>query len=383
MNKTFKFIGIVVVIALAGISCTLLPESLNLLASNDLAVETYTAPVEEVITGEQKSTAVVTGLPDLYEKVNPGVVSIRTLTAEGPGLGTGFVWDQEGHVVTNFHVVKDADDLEVDFPSGFKTRAVVLGTDPDSDLAVLKLDSIPDSMFVLEKGNSRDLKVGQAVVAIGNPRGLSSTMTAGIVSALGRTMDSLNLAPGGGAFATGNIIQTDAAINPGNSGGPLLNLAGEVVGVNSAIRTSSIDLSGQPVNSGLGFAISVDMVKNVVPDLIETGEHASPYVGIRVLEEVSLFLKEELSLPRYTGVYVLEVTEGSPADKAGLSGADLEGEVPIGGDLIVAIDDQEVNDFSDFMGYLLVYKDPGDEVKLTVLRGDEQLELTLTLEERP
>lgn len=383
MNKTFKFIGIVVVIALAGISCTLLPESLNLLASNDLAVETYTAPVEEVITGEQKSTAVVTGLPELYEKVNPGVVSIRTLTAEGPGLGTGFVWDQEGHVVTNFHVVKDADDLEVDFPSGFKTRAVVLGTDPDSDLAVLKLDSIPDSMFVLEKGNSRDLKVGQAVVAIGNPRGLSSTMTAGIVSALGRTMDSLNLAPGGGAFATGNIIQTDAAINPGNSGGPLLNLAGEVVGVNSAIRTSSIDLSGQPVNSGLGFAISVDMVKNVVPDLIETGEHASPYVGIRVLEEVSLFLKEELSLPRYTGVYVLEVTEGSPADKAGLSGADLEGEVPIGGDLIVAIDDQEVNDFSDFMGYLLVYKDPGDEVKLTVLRGDEQLELTLTLEERP
>lgn len=383
MKKTFRILAAVIVIGLAGVSCALLPESLELFSSNGSAVETYTAPAEEVITGEQESTAVVTGLPELYEQVNPGVVSIRTLTVEGPGLGTGFIWDQEGHVVTNFHVVKNADDLEVDFPSGFKTRAVVLGTDPDSDLAVLELDSLPKEMVVLEKGSSRDLKVGQTVVAIGNPRGLSSTMTVGVVSALGRTMDSLNQAPGGGAFATGNIIQTDAAINPGNSGGPLLNLAGEVVGINSAIQTSSIDLTGQPVNSGLGFAISVDMAKNVIPDLIETGEHASPYVGIRVLEEVSLFLKEELSLPRYTGVYVLEVTEGSPADKAGLIGADFEGEIPTGGDLIVAIDDQEVNDFSDFMGYLLAYKDPGDDVRLTILRGDERLEVTLTLEERP
>jgi len=393
MNRKWKLFLAVALVALMTMSCVLLPESLfsssaGSAVSENTSEEAVQTTVEKIESVEETG-ALESELPVLYEQVNPGVVSIRTLTEEGEGLGTGFVWDTEGHVVTNFHVVRSAEDVEVDFPSGFKTRAEVIGTDADSDLAVLELAKLPENIVVLDKGVSSELRVGESVVAIGNPRGLSSTMTVGIVSALGRTMDSMNQAPGGGAFATGNIIQTDAAINPGNSGGPLLNMAGQVVGINSAIQTNSIDLTGQPVNSGLGFAISIDMAKNVVPDLIESGSHASPYVGIRVLDEVTLFVKEELNLARSSGVYVLEVTEGSPADEAGLRGAfsenesGPEAELPTGGDLIVGIDDQPVNDFSDFMGYLLTYNNPGDDVQLTVVRGDEELTLTLTLEERP
>ena len=379
MKRNLKILSIFLVLALLPLSCVALPWTLT---AEDNGSEVTVSTAEQSVIDEEPIQT-LSGLPALYEKVNPGVVSIRTLTEEGEGLGTGFIWDEQGHVVTNFHVVRGAEGLEVDFPSGFKTRAEVIGTDSDSDLAVLKLANLPETLVVLQKGESRSLTVGESVVAIGNPRGLSSTMTIGIVSALGRTMDSLHMAPGGGSFATGNIIQTDAAINPGNSGGPLLNLDGQVVGINSAIQTNSIDISGQPVNSGLGFAISIDMAKNVIPDLIEKGSHSSPYVGIQVLPEVSLFVKEELDLPQYTGVYVLDVTEGSPADEAGLIGAGLEETLPKGGDLIIGIDGQEVNDFDEFMGYLLTYKKPGDQVTLTVLRGEEELKLDLTLQERP
>jgi 2-alkenal reductase len=279
--------------------------------------------------------------------------------------------------------VESATDLEVDFPSGFKTRATVLGADSDTDLAVLELDQLPPELKVMTLGRNDDLAVGQTVIAIGNPQGLSGTMTQGIISALGRTLASLHTAPGGGSFSTGNIIQTDAAINPGNSGGPLINLKGEVVGINSAISTVNIDISGQPVNSGLGFAISIDTAKNVIPDLIEFGYHDSPFVGIQVLSEVSLFVQEELGLTQSTGVYILEITPDSPAEKAGLIGASNGSELPTGGDLIIAIDDQKVNNFDDFMGYLLTYKKPGDEVDIQVVRDGETLEFTLTLEKRP
>ena len=324
-------------------------------AYNPLAFLDQSAPVQNGEVETKIKTVVFDegDLPDLYQAINPGVVAIRALTDEGGGLGTGFVWDQEGHIVTNFHVVDSATDLEVDFPSGFKTRAEVLGSDPDSDLAVLKLYELPPEMVVLTLGNNHDLAVGQTVIAIGNPQGLSGTMTQGIISALGRTLDSMHFAPGGGSFATGNIIQTDAAINPGNSGGPLINLKGEVIGINSAISTNNIDLSGQPVNSGLGFAISIDTAKNVIPDLIDSGFHDSPYVGISVIGEVSLFVQEELDLPQSTGVYILEVSAGSPADRAGLRGSDPENELPLGGDLIIKIDDLDVKNFEDFMGYLL------------------------------
>lgn len=375
MKKRSLFFSAVILLVLSTLACSLTP---NLGLSDALdSID------NEVMTTINKVVIEEGDLPALYETINPGVVAIRALTEEGGGLGTGFVWDEYGHIVTNYHVVQSATDLEVDFPSGFKTRAEVLGLDPDTDLAVIEIDQLPSELTVLTLGQNQDLAVGQTVIAIGNPQGLRSTMTKGIISALGRTLESLHFAPGGGAFSTGNIIQTDAAINPGNSGGPLINLNGEVVGINSAISTSNIDISGQPVNSGLGFAISIDTAKNVIPDLIQFGKYDSPYVGIQVLHEVSLFLQEELDLPQSTGVYVLEVTPGSPAEMAGLIGAEIGEVIPKGGDLIVGIDDQQVDNFADFMGYLLTYKKPGDQVTIKVLRDNKTLEFELTLDKRP
>jgi 2-alkenal reductase len=375
MKNRSAILLVVTVLLLTAQACSLNPQAW---------VTQYIEPInDEKITTISKVVIQDGDLSSLYEEVNPGVVAIRALTEEGGGLGTGFVWDEEGHIVTNFHVVHSATDLEVDFPSGFKTKAQILGSDPDSDLAVLELDQLPPELKVLTLGRNQDLLVGQTVIAIGNPQGYYGTMTQGIISALGRTLNSLHIAPGGGVFASGNIIQTDAAINPGNSGGPLLNLNGEVVGINSAISTTNIDLSGQPVNSGLGFAISIDTAKNVVPDLIAYGKHDSPYVGIRVLGEISLFVQEELDLPQSTGVYIREVTPGSPADKAGLVGAEIREDAAKGGDLIIAIDDKQVNNFADFMGYLLTYKKPGDQVNILVIRENETLEFELTLEKRP
>lgn len=376
MKNLTKLLLVITVLAATTLACVFNPFAIT-------SREQTEPQVQEIVTTVNTVVIDAGDLPTLYRQINPGVVSIRALSEEGGGLGTGFVWDREGHIVTNYHVVESSTDLEVDFPSGFKTRAEILGFDSDTDLAVLELEQLPPDLTVLSLGNNDDLAVGQTVIAIGNPQGLSGTMTQGIISALGRTLDSMHNAPGGGAFATGNIIQTDAAINPGNSGGPLINLNGEVVGINSAIRTTSIDMTGQPVNSGLGFAISIDTAKNVIPDLIEFGFHDSPYVGIHVLSEISLFVQEELGLPQSTGVYVLEVTPGSPADKAGLLGSDSDGTVPTGGDLIVSIDGLPVNDFAEFMGYLLTYKKPGDLVQISAYRDGELLDFDLVLEERP
>ena len=369
---------VIVLLAGSALACVVSPGIFTSQVPDETPLE-ETAPTVNPIVLEQGD------LVSLYQEINPGVVAIRALSETGGGLGTGFVWDSEGHIVTNYHVVESATDLEVDFPSGFKTRAEILGLDSNTDLAVLALNNLPEELTVLTLGNNQNLAVGQPVIAIGNPQGLNGTMTQGIISALGRTLDSLNFAPGGGAFATGNIIQTDAAINPGNSGGPLINLNGEVIGINSAISTTSIDLTGQPVNSGLGFAISIDTAKNVVPDLIENGFHDSPYVGINVLSSVSLFTQEELDLPRSTGVYVIDVTPDSPADQAGLKGDDSSNPLTLegGGDLIISIDGMPVNDFAGFMGYLLTYKKPGDWVEIVAIRDNQEMEFDLLLDKRP
>lgn len=322
----------------------------------------------------------------LYREANPGVVAIRTLSEQGDGLGSGFIIDEEGHIVTNYHVVRGATDFEVDFPSGFKTRGEILGTDLDSDIAVLKLDSLPEQLVPLPLGNSDLVEVGQIVVAIGNPLGHESTMTTGIVSSLGRTMQSLHEAPGGGTFTAGDIIQTDAAINPGNSGGPLLNLNGEVIGVNVAIETTSFDIMGQPVNSGIGFAVSINIVKRVVPALISQGSYDYPYIGIRTLSEINLFQQETLGLPRANGVYILEVTPGSPADEAGLIPGTQPTDSPglfAGGDLIIAVDNIPVRDFNEMITYLVTNKGPGDTVIMQILRDGQELEAPLTLAPRP
>jgi 2-alkenal reductase len=215
-------------------------------------------------------------------------------------------------------VIQDLTDLEVNFPSGYKARGEVVGTDLDSDIAVVRVEAPAGELHPLTFSDSDTLKVGQAVIAIGNPFGFDGSMTLGIISALGRAMESLHTSPTGQFFSAGDIIQTDAAINPGNSGGPLLNLNGEVIGVNRAIFTDSFSESGQPVNSGIGFAISINVVKRVMPALISSGHYDYPYVGISSLNEITLLVQEALDLPQATGVYVTDVTSGGPAEQAGL-----------------------------------------------------------------
>jgi 2-alkenal reductase len=350
------------------------------------------APVEPATPPTAEPQVIVNTVPneeiliDVYTRSNPGVVAIQVLTDTGDGLGSGFVIDMDGHIVTNFHVIDGVSDLEVDFPSGFKTRGEVIGTDTDSDLAVVKVDAPADELHPLPLGDSSEIKVGQTVVAIGSPFRFNGTMTTGIVSSLGRTLSSLNEAPGGSFFTAGDIIQTDAAINPGNSGGPLLNLNGEVVGVNRAIETFNINSQQDPINSGIGFAIAINTVKRVVPSLISEGSYDYPYLGISSLNEISLIQQEALRLPRTAGVYVTTVTPDSPADQAGIRGGTSPTDLfnlYAGGDLIIAIDGIEIQDFSELLSYLIQEKSPGDTITFTILRNGQELELDLTLGKRP
>ena len=324
-------------------------------------------------------------LVGLYEHVLPGIVSVQVLGDTGGSLGSGFVFDDQGHIITNYHVVEGARQLEVDFTSGYKIYGTVIGTDLDSDLAIVKVNAPVSELHPLPLGDSTSLKVGQTVVAIGNPFGLDGTMTTGIVSALGRTLESERDAPTGGFFTAGDIIQTDAAINPGNSGGPLFNLKGEVVGVNRAIRTTNFTDAGEPINSGIGFAVAINIVKRVAPVLIAEGRYDYPYLGISSYDELSLTQIEALGLQSFNGAYVTEVTQNGPADQAGIHAGDQATSVGLnaGGDLITAIDGVSIRRFDDLLQYLINNKSPGDTAVLTVLRGEEQMDITVTLGKRP
>jgi S1-C subfamily serine protease len=335
-------------------------------------------------------------LVQLYNLVNPGVVTIWTFVDLGPALsestpsgqGSGFVIDLEGHIITNQHVIADAEQIEVDFPSGYRAWASVVGTDLDSDLALLEVEIPVGELHPLPLGDSDTVQVGEFVVAIGNPFGLSGTMTVGIVSAIGRTLESERQAPTGGLFTAGAIIQTDAAINPGNSGGPLLNMRGEVIGVNRAIRTENFTATGDPTSSGVGFAVPVNIIKRVVPSIVEKGSYDYPYLGISSIsgDVMNLIILEDLDLQANTrGAYVTCVTPGSPADEAGIIGAsDCNNSVlQAGGDLIIAIEDVRVFEFNDLLTYLILETEPGVEVKLTVLRDGEEVEIPIMIGARP
>jgi 2-alkenal reductase len=324
-------------------------------------------------------------LEAIYEKYSPGVVSLQYSTIEGAGQGTGFVIDKEGHIVTNYHVASGIDQLEVHFSSGLKVYGEVIGSDMDSDLAVIKVDVDPDELVPLTLGDSNLIKVGQTVVAIGNPYGLSGTMTVGIVSARGRVLDSMRQTATGTYYSSGDTIQTDALINPGNSGGPLLNLNGEVIGVNRAIQTAGLSLSGEAINTGIGFAISSNIVRKVVPSLIETGSYAYPYLGMTSYSSMSLAMIEALELPQSTGAYVSSVVKGGPADVAGIRGGTVPTSVQglyKGGDLIIAVDGQPIKDFSDLMSYMVVNKNPGDTITFTVIRDGQTLDVDVVLGSR-
>lgn len=327
-------------------------------------------------------------LINLYQRANPAVVNVEVLVEQGGtrvplGTGSGFVMDGEGHIVTNAHVVEQADGVRVTFSDGGVAEARILGQDPYSDLAVIQVDVSPGRLVSLQLGDSSALQVGQGVIAIGNPFGLEGTMTVGIISALGRTLPAQVLRDGG-TFSNPEIIQTDAAINPGNSGGPLLDTFGRVVGVNTAIRSTVVG-----VNSGVGFAVPVNAVKKIVPHLIEEGTYHYPYLGISSRGGLNLAeVADALGLPVTRGVLVLEVTPGTAADRAGLRGGDHDVEVfgetiRAGGDVITAIDGYELRDFDDLVAYLVRETEVGQRVALTVVCDGEELEIPVTLGERP
>ena len=351
-------------------------------------------PVTVLSPGEV-SAALEAAMIGVYQKALPSVVHILVVSVSGgeanqdiPGLlpapeffrrgaGSGFVWDDEGHVVTNYHVVEGAESVTVSFADGTQVEATVVGGDPDSDLAVLKLDEDVESAAAIELGDSSLVQVGQTAIAIGAPFGQEFTMSSGIVSGVGRTIRS-----GGSGFSVPEVIQTDAPLNPGNSGGPLLDRLGRVIGINTQILTRNGS------NAGVGLAVPVNTARRVIPDLIEDGEYEHSWLGIRG-QDVFLELVELMDLPGDAkGVYVVQVQYGSPADKSGLRGSDGEEtvddvEVPAGGDIIVKIDGQPVLGITDLIAYLSSSTRPGDAVTLEVIRDGNEIELEVTLGKRP
>ncbi len=321
-------------------------------------------------------------LPDDLDPNNPDL-------QPGPsgGQGSGFVYDANGHIITNNHVVDGADKITVFFPDGTETSATVVGTDPASDIAVIKVDPGAVELHPVALGDSDSLKVGQLVAAIGNPYGLDGSMSTGIISGLGRLLPSGAAAPNGQRFNIPDIIQTDTAINPGNSGGPLLNLQGEVIGVNTAIESTN-PFSLTPSFGGIGYVVPSNIVKQVVPQLIENGEIAHPWLGIAG-GDLTGVLAEAMDLDiNQDGVIISDVVENSPADKAGLQGNDEQVTIDgfpamVGGDIIIQINDQPVTEFDDLLGYIVTETAVNDTVTLTILRDGEPMTVDVTLEARP
>jgi 2-alkenal reductase len=339
--------------------------------------ETQIEPAAEIRpdSGDSNTTAVDTlqeSLTHVYEQANPSVVYIIVPSL---GSGSGFVYSEDGYIVTNNHVVAGGSDFEMVFSSGQRKTAELVGADIDSDLAVLKVDELPDGVEPLQLADSETLKVGEFVVAIGNPFGEQGSMSLGIISALGRSLPSQRDLGTGSSYSLPQVIQTDAPINPGNSGGPLLNLAGEVIGVNSAIASTT------GTNSGVGFSIPVQAVRQIIPSLIADGGYVYPYMGAGFDDEVSLSEQTAYGLSQTLGAYIVSVTPGSPADRAGLIAA--SNTTGRGGDLIVAIDGQAINNFSDLNSYLVFHTTAGQTIELTVLRNGAEIVLSLTLGNRP
>ena len=308
----------------------------------------------------------------VYRRANPAVVYIIVPSV---GSGSGFVFREDGYIVTNNHVVESGRSFEVVFATGERQRAELVGSDVDSDVAVLKVDRLPDGVDPLRLGDSGSIQVGQFVVAIGNPFGEQGSISLGIVSGMGRSLPSQRETTSGSTYSLPEVIQTDAPINPGNSGGPLLNLAGEVLGVNAAIATTT------GTNSGVGYSIPVSAVKLVVPSLIEEGRYVYPYMGAGFDSEVTLDEQTTYGLSQTQGAYVISVTAGSPADQAGLISANPSS--GRGGDLVVAIDGRPIVDFSDLNSYLVFHTRVGQTIEITVLRNGERVVLPLTLGARP
>jgi S1-C subfamily serine protease len=321
------------------------------------------------LSNEEKNTI------DIFRQASPSVVYITTIAQtlnvwslnvqEIPqGTGSGFIWDDAGDIVTNYHVVRNASGAQVTLADRSNYSADLVGVDPDNDLAVLRIRAPKDKLRPILVGSSRDLQVGQKVFAIGDPFGLDQTLTTGIVSAVGRTIESITNHP------IDNVIQTDAAINPGNSGGPLLDSAGRLIGVNTAIYSPS------GAYAGIGFAIPVDTVNRIVPQLIKTGRVASPQIGIVSDDRLSRQITRELGVE---GVLILNVRPNSPAAAAGLRGTRRTRQGYIPGDIITQVGNQKVSSYEQFLATLQQYK-PGDTVTLTIFREGQITTVSIQLE---
>ena len=343
--------------------------------SNELIVvnENHTQTIGESV-GIERSYEY--SLVDIFEKSEESVVQVNVLRGGSDGgMGSGFVYSEEGYIITNQHVVRDAKKVTVTFLDGEAYIGDVIGTDPDLDIAVVKVSPSNTYLQPITIGDSSKLKVGEKIAAIGNPFGLSGSMTSGIVSQIGR------LLPQESGYSIPDVIQTDAAINPGNSGGPLINMKGEVVGINTAIQSITGEFSG------IGFAVPSNTVKKIVPVLIEDGEFKHPWMGISGTD-VDPELADFRELKSSKGFLIISVIEGSPAEQAGLIGVtetkEIDGrELAVDGDIVLSIDGKTVRKISDILIHLQREKSIGDEMVLSVNRNGEILELTMVLEERP
>ena len=318
-------------------------------------------------------------LIEIFEKSEPGVVRVNVQKSETDdvvgGVGSGFVFDKMGHIITYAHVVKDATKVVVTFLDGRSYNAEIIGTDEFTDIAIIKVNADLVLLHPLPIGDSSNLKVGEQITAIGNPFGLSGSMTSGIVSQLGR------LLPSGAGYSIPDVIQTDAAINPGNSGGPLLNMRGEIVGINTAIQSATGEFTG------VGFSIPSQTVAKIVPTLIEEGEYNHPWIGISG-RDIDPDMANVLNLKDAVGFLVITVVDDSPAFEAGLIGSDKTIEVegisyPMGGDIILSVDGIEVRKIDDILIHLQRAKTVGSEMTLEILRDGRTTDITITLQERP
>jgi S1-C subfamily serine protease len=378
MRRLIPLAG-VVLLALACSAVSTIGPGSSPTATPVVIVATPTPLPPEVLQAADAEEQIVI---NVYERVSPSVVHITSRTQvfdffRGPvpreGTGSGFVLDTQGRIVTNYHVIADAEEVEVVLADGTAASARVIGADAYYDLAVLQIDVDPSHLRPVELGSSSDLRVGQRVIAIGNPFGLDRTLTTGVISALGRTIERES------GPALGEAIQTDAAINPGNSGGPLLDSRGRVIGINTAIQSPT----GASV--GIGFAVPVDIIKRVVPELIARGRYPHPTLGFDAYE-LTYEVRPNPDGPQ-KGLWVVRVAPGGPADRAGLQAAALRRDVRgrliiVGGDIVTAIDGRPIATRDDLTLYLEAHKRVGDQVQLTVVRGSETLTLTATLAER-
>ena len=346
------------------------------------------APPQVPVMPEEPANALEAQVEAVYGLAGPAVVNVTNRSyaydffmnpVPQEGTGSGFVYDTEGHIVTNFHVVENAEELSVTLADGSAYPAQVVGVDPSNDLAVLRIEAenLPQPVAL---GTSDNLRVGQFVVAIGNPFGQEGTLTVGVISALGRIIESPD-----GRFI-GEAIQTDAAINPGNSGGPLLNLQGQVIGVNSQI------ISPSQASAGIGFAIPANTVRRVVPQLIAKGRYPHPWLGAQLLgltpERAQVFRQAGMVVPVEEGLLVVEAVPGGPAERAGIRGGDQVVQlgnvrIPLGGDVITAINGETIADYQALTVYLETQTQVGDTIEVTIMRGSQEQKVQLTLDERP